>query len=242
MHASKLLPAEWAVPDAILARLGDQAGRQRIIAEDGQLLIILHRVPRANDSAERHPAFFWCDGANAWHSAPETGGVEALEAHVAAYHKVITFLDKRVDEAKRPDEFFEILRSSVPVLRATRHLLEVLQKAREARPLDRRLLVLRDRVADLERAIDLTHSDAKFGLEFVMAESTAAQADTSHAATLEARRLNLLVAFFFPLMTLVGLFGMNAPREMFQYPGWWVVLVVGAILGFVVKGLICFKK
>ena len=128
------------------------------------------------------------------------------------------------------------------MLRATRHLLEVIQAAREARKLDRHLLLLRDHVAGLERTIDLAHSDAKFGLEFVMAESAAAQAETSHAATLEARRLNLLVAFFFPLMTLVGLFGMNEPRTMFGYPGWWIVLVVGGLLGFVVKGLISWKK
>ena len=242
MRASTLLPAEWPISDAILSRLGDQAGQQRIVAEDGEILLILHRVPKADDSAERDPAFFWRDASDHWHSSPTEGGMDALEDHVDGYRKVIDFLDKRLDEAKRAEDYFEILQGAVPVLRATRHLLEVLQAARKEERDDRRLLLLRDRVAGLDRSIDLLHSDAKSGMDFVMAVSASRQAETSHAATLEARRLNLLVAFFFPLMTLVGLFGMNAPREMFGYPGWWIVLVAGACLGFVVKGLISRKK
>jgi hypothetical protein len=46
---SNLLPPDWDVPAKIRARLGTTAGRQRLIQEDGHLLLVLHAPPGADD-------------------------------------------------------------------------------------------------------------------------------------------------------------------------------------------------
>jgi hypothetical protein len=47
--------------------------------------------------------------------------------------------------------------------------------------------------------MELIAADAKAGMEFTMAEATNQHALSAQAASHEARRLNRLVAFFFPL-------------------------------------------
>jgi hypothetical protein len=116
-----------------------------------------------------------------------------------------------------------------PLLRSTRNLLAVLEEARDARSDERRLLVARDAAIALERAIDLATGDAKASMDFTMAVNAEAQARASYEAGMEARRLNRLAAFFFPLATLVAVFGMNPPAEVMNTP--WVGAVVGAGIG-----------
>ena len=62
---SSLLPAAWAVPDVFRRRLGDQAGRQRAMHEEGHLLLVLH-APPSPDSPHREGRFFWRDHAGQW--------------------------------------------------------------------------------------------------------------------------------------------------------------------------------
>ncbi len=206
--------------------------------EDGHLLLILHQAPKASDDAERSPAFFWRNPEGEWKSSPEGGGMTALETHLETYKTLTHDLDEQVEVAQTACEYFTILKNATPLLRATRNLYEVLQKAREARKSDRKLLVLRDEAVEIERTIDLVHSDARDGMEFVIAENAAEQAKLSHQTTLESRRLNRLVTFFFPLATLISLFGMNDPKEILKtHSVWWVVgigILLGLVLGFVV--------
>lgn len=238
IRRSRLIPKLWPVPDAFHLRLGESAGRQRLMDEDGHLLLILHTVPRAEDDAERQAAFFWRDPAGGWKSAPEKGGISALKEHLDQYRAAIVQLDDQVDAATTAKQYFEILRQAAPLLRATRHLHDVLQKAREARKDDRKLLLLRDEAVDLERAIDLVSSDAKTGMEFLEAENASSLAQLSHQASLESRRLNRLVAFFFPLATLISLFGMNDPQQVVSSKAFWWVVFTGVGLGLVVRILI----
>uniref|UniRef100_UPI0018696509 hypothetical protein n=1 Tax=Luteolibacter marinus TaxID=2776705 RepID=UPI0018696509 len=225
------IPKSWDLPESIRKRLGDAAGRQRLMDEDGHLLLILHQSPEPEDNEVRKPVLLWGQPDGTWKSYPEGGGLAALEAHLDTYQKNIHALDLAVEAAKTPREYFEVMKHVNPLLRATRNLMNVMQAARQARPDERRLINLRDRAVDLERAIDLASGDAKAGMEFSLAENTEEQARFAHQANLEARKLNRLVAFFFPLATLVAVFGMNPPPDVMKMPGFWLVILAGIAAG-----------
>lgn len=231
------LPKSWELPESILRRLGDDAGRQRLMDEDGHLLLILHQSPEPEDNEVRKPALFWNLPTGEWKSTPEAGGAIALDAHLQNYWKNIHVLDEQVEAAKTPRQYFEVMKHVTPLLRATRNMVAVMQDAREARPEDRRLINLRDRATELDRAIDLVAEDTKAGLEFSMAENTEEQSRFAHEAAVEARKLNRLVATFFPLATLVAIFGMSPPAEVIKAPGFWMVLAAGIAAGLVVRAL-----
>lgn len=76
--------------------------------------------------------------------------------------------------------------------------------------------------------------DAKSGMDFTLAESANQQAISAEIANREARRLNRLAAFFFPLATLVAVFGMNPPEMLYRNMNFWIVLCAGILLGAVV--------
>jgi Mg2+ and Co2+ transporter CorA len=79
-------------------------------------------------------------------------------------------------------------------------------------------------------------------MDFSIAESAANQAISAEEANKEARRLNRLAAFFFPLVTLVSIFGMNPPSRVMEYGGFWGTCIIGSLLGFIVFLLVAKKK
>lgn len=241
MQITPYIPHGWDLPPAIRKRLGKTVGKQRLMKEDGHLLLLLHCAPRPEDDEVRRPFVVWRSPAGTWQSAPTGGGLSALEAHVAAYRTEIHQADTNVEKAKTPRDYFEVMHGVTPLQRATRHLYEVLQAAREALPDDSPMINLRDQASELERAIELVAADAKSGMEFTLAESANQQAISAEAANLEARRLNRLVAFFFPLATLVAIYGMNPPGDLMRNDGFWVVLIAGILLGAVVYGTVATK-
>jgi hypothetical protein len=227
--SSPFLPKSWDLPQAIRRRLGDDAGRQRLMDEEGHLLLILHEPPTPADEEVRKPVLIWVQPDGTAKSNQPASGWAALDEHLANYRKAIHDLDDAVDVASTPRAAFEVVKRCQPLLRSTRNLLAVLEEARDARSDERRLLVARDAAIALERAIDLATGDAKASMDFTMAVNAEAQARASYEAGMEARRLNRLAAFFFPLATLVAVFGMNPPAEVMNTP--WVGAVVGAGIG-----------
>jgi len=225
------VPKIWYLPASILRRLGDSAGRQRLMNEDGHLLLILHEAPMPEDDEVRKPVLIWGKPEGEWKSYPCTGGLTAMAAHLAAYEERISALDEAVEQASTPRQYFEVMRHVTPLLRATRNQSVVFQEARSARPDDRQLINLRDKAGDLERAIELVAGDAKAGMEFSLAENTEEQAEFAHQANQEARKLNRLVSLFFPLATLVAVFGMNPPNEVLSMRGFWTVIAIGILSG-----------
>lgn len=203
--------------------------------EDGHLLMILHQPPRPEDNEVRQAAVFWLNAAGEWKSAPTGGGFSALQAHVEEYRARVRELDSAVDAARMPREYFDVMRAINPLLRSARNLLAVTEEARKARPSERRLIVLRDAAVEVERGADLLANDARAGMEFSLAESGEQQAQSARQSNDEARRLNRMVAFFFPLATLVAFFGMSDPAEVLQMPGVWLVVIVGILLGLGVR-------
>lgn len=229
------LPKTWGLPEAIIRRLGDQPGRQRLMDEEGHLLLILHRPPRPEDDAVRSSVFFWRNPEGLWKSAPEPGGLSALQDHLGAFRAAVLELDEQVDSAQEPMGYFEVMRAINPLLRSSRNLLAVMEEARRARSDERRLILFRDEAVEIERGAELLANDAKAGMEFTLAESGQRQAEEAFRAANEARRLNHLVAFFFPLATLVAIFGMNEPGEVYRQSGFWMIILVGIGFGLLTR-------
>src|SRR5690606_35553047 len=55
----------------------------------------------------------------------------------------------------------------------------------------------------------LLYTDTRHALDFLIAQRSEEQAASSERMAIASHRLNLLVAFFFPIATLAGIFGMN---------------------------------
>lgn len=202
--------------------------------EDGHLLLILHQVPQASDDEVRTAVLFWRQPEGTWKSTPQAGGLSALEEHLKTYREKIHALDHDVESAANPTDYFEVMQEVQPVLRSTRHLLDVLQGARQARKEEAALIGLRDMAAVLERAIELAAGDAKAGMDFSLAKSAQEQSQAAHRSNLEARRLNRLVAFFFPLATLVSFFSMDNAGRVLASGSSWVVVLAGVLFGALV--------
>jgi len=146
------------------------------------------------------------------------------------------------DLCHREPEFFDVMREMHPLQRATRSMLDAIQEMRQTLPDDSRIITIRDQAADLERGIELVAADAKAGMDFTLAESANQQALAADVANQEARRLNRLAAFFFPLATLVAVFGMNPPDQVYHNTSFWVVLATGILMGMMVFLLVSVRN
>jgi hypothetical protein len=234
-HESNLLPADWTAPAQLRRRLGNTAGRQRVLEQDGHLLLVLHAPPGADETGRRG-RFFWRDPSGTWRAAPKAERVANLEQHLAEYRAAIEKLEQAEDEAREARDYFELLDRLGPLARATRNLYETLQEAREAARDDRQLIVARDQAYELTRRADLLHHDAKNGLDFAVAWQAEQQAESSYQMSVATHRLNLLVAFFFPIATLMTVFGANL-RHGFE--GWDQANGPLPLLAMLAAGLLC---
>jgi hypothetical protein len=244
---SLFLPADWLVPEAIAARLGDSAGRQRAMAGDGHLLLILHEPPTAG-KADRTGRVFWRGPNGQWLAKTAADGLLALKRHVAEFADRADELEKRWQTANTAEDFYRLLRDLAPLHRTVRNLHATLQQARELVPDDRDLINLRDRVGEVERAIELLHGDAKNGLDYTIARQAEQQAARTYDMAVSAHRLNLLAATFFPVATLSTIYGAVFGMILAHgEPGWstpalfWTLLGLGLLGGFVLAQAIARK-
>ena len=241
-HQTSLLPVDWNVPAVFRQRLGESAGRQRLMEAEGHLLLVLH-APGA-DEAGRRGRFFWRDPIGNWQGAPRVDDTSSLVEHLAEYRATIERLEQFEESAQSAREYFELLDHLTPLTRAARNLLDVLQKAREAMPEERRLIVARDEAEDVSRRADLLYIDAKNGLEFAIARQVESQAESSRQMTVAAHRLNVLVALFLPIATLTGMFGMGFHHGLEAYDAKWApwlfiaVTAVGLLMGVIITAII----
>jgi hypothetical protein len=233
-----LVPLDWDVPSRIRQRVGVQAGRQRAIVAEGQLLLVLHEPPKENEIA-RPARLFWRDAHGVWRAsgAGEASGLPLLRAHLETLEAAILALDAKVDAAASAREFFEVLHAATPLHRTTRNLHRALHDAR-AEIEDRALLALRDEANDLERAAELLVGDARNGLEYTTARAAEEQARSAAEAALAQHRLNLLAALFFPITAIGSILGINMRTGLEgSSPGYfWLVLAVALGIGFVIRG------
>ena len=198
-----VLPRQWAVPDLFRRRLGEHAGKQRVMVADGQVLLVLHALPA------RAPSMFWRNRDGIWASTLHGARPQGLRIHVQQYASAVAKLEDELEAATGSDACFEVLRAVTPLVRTARNLHRVLQEARDAMPLDRELLACRDLAYEVERGAELVYDEARNTLSYTVANRAEAQAKLGEANARLGHRLNQLAAFFFPLSALAALFGMN---------------------------------
>lgn len=237
------IPPDWDVPEVFRRRLGDSVGRQRAMATEGHLLLILHEPPTAG-LPERTGRLFWRDPEGMWKSKPLGDGFQALKRHGAEFADRVDKLEAQWQDAATASDYYSLLRSIAPLLRTARHLHATLQQAREAAPEDRDLINLRDQVGEIERAMELLHGDARNGLDFTMAHQAEQQAHRTYDMAVASYRLNLLAAVFFPVATLSAVFSMHLPSglEGMATPAhFWGVLALGLFFGLILARAIARK-
>lgn len=206
MAEKSILPQGWQVPPVFRARLGARVGRQRPMADGEHLLLVLHAPPQPEDT-ERVGRFFWRAPDGTWNSNELGTGVNGLSKHLDEYVAVIARLDQAEEQATTAEAYFDVLETLAPVHRAARNLHHVLHEARKLRPDVRELIDLRDRAYTIERTADLLYGETKNALDLIVAKRAEEQAQASRRMATASHRLNVLAAFFFPIITLMAIFG-----------------------------------
>lgn len=231
-HEPTRIPYGWEVPTVFRARVGDVAGRQRVIEADGHLLLILHELPSA-DSSHRKLRLFWRDAAGAWKSNALGAGIQALRKHLEEFGDRVHQLEDAEQNARGADDYFRIQREIVRIRRAAHNKHEALEMAHEFVPDDAELASCMNLAGTIERAADFVQDDAQRGLDYAMAKHAEIQSNSAH-------RLNLLAALFFPIATVAAIFGMNLNHGLETLDPWlfWVLPILGVGVGFYVKELV----
>jgi hypothetical protein len=226
------LPKAWDVPAAIRARIGEEAGPQRAMFEEGHLLVIVHHIPKP-DQSRREPAFFWRNPEGEWRSTEGKGlGPVALQGFLEKWETCLQALDEQEQKSTTAHQYHALLESAGPILRTTRGLHRALQQAREAVKDDRDLINFRDTAAALERSAELLLQDAQFGLDFIAAKQSEHQAQLAQQMSRTAHRLNILAALFLPVTALASIFSMEVHSGLANTrTNFMIVLAAGCLLG-----------
>ena len=236
------LPPSWEIPQEIRLRLGERLGRQRAMFAAGNLLLILHAPPRADEN-ERVGRAYWRRPDGSWQATESPGGASTIAKHLEEFAKRLEQIDRAVDSATLARDYFAVMSHLSPLVRTVRNLHKTLQEARE-HVNDPEIITLRDRAYELERLAELLYEDAKNGLDFAVAKQAEEQSAASHRMEVAAHRLNLLAAFFFPLATLSAVLGVNLEHGLDKaVPNStpWLFLAflgIGTLLGLVLTMLI----
>jgi hypothetical protein len=229
VEESVKLPNHFRIEPELREQLSSRPGHQRCVEGQGELLLIVHEVPKPG-VPEREALFFWKNYQGRW--SQNTGpGLTGLHDLLERYTHAIDGHEAVIDEADTAAEIFGILRHSGPLARSTRNLVVALEQVLAIDGDDREIRAFRDRARELERAAFLLHEDARVTLEFWKAERGEEQSRAAEKLGKIAYRLNLLAGFFLPLVALGGLFGMNVNIPAFAKSSFWGIFFLGLIVG-----------
>ncbi len=232
-----ITPPNWKLPESISQRLGQSTyGRQRIIAEEGHLLIVLHRPPNA-DQSNREGVLYWRSPSGEWQTSVGGPGLGTLKTHVQLYADLEAKLAREYDLAMSAGELFDLVETLTPLSRAARNMHQALQNARDAVKTDKALIDIRDLAYEADRNLELLLQDVRNAIDYKTARESEEQARLSKEALHASHRLNILAALFLPLTAITSLFGMNF-HTGFESRGpvmFWVTLGIGVVLGMIIK-------
>lgn len=250
MEKPSILPAVWNVPEEFRDRLGDQVGRQRAMTADGHLLLVLHDIPSPEDIT-RCGRFFWRQPDGVWSSGTLGSGPQAIKKHLEEYDELVNRFEDQDEKATNASQYFAVIYGLAPIHRSARNMQLALQQARELCPDDRDIINFRDTAYRIERTAELLMSDAKASLDYLIAKRTEEQAESSHRMAVSSHRLNILAAFFFPMVTLSALFGVNLKHGLEETQSasnlasasppslpFLLLIAVGIALGFAIKSFV----
>lgn len=223
------LPAHFHLQTKLREQLSGRPGHQRCVEGDGELLLVIHEVPKPA-APERQAIYFWKQQDGTWQQAAGPG-LSDLGLLLDRYEKAIDHREEQIDQADTAAEIFSILRHSGPLARTTRNLVQALMQVLSINPDDREMRHYHDRAREIERAADLLNTDARVTLEFWRAERAEEQSLSSARLNHIAFRLNLLAGFFLPLVAFSGIFGMNVDLPPVSKTMFWVILLAGACVG-----------
>lgn len=238
---TELLPKDWNVPQELKDRLGGEVGRQRSMFAKGHLLVILHSPPKLDDF-DRIGRFYLRRPDRTWVST-HGSGQDVLQDYLLEFQARLEVLEEEEFKAKTSTEYYEVMRHVSPLARTARNMHKAIQQAREFVPLSKDIINLRDLAYQNERMAELLYADARNSVEYVIARKAEDQAKSSHIMAVASHRLNVLAAFFFPLATLSGIFGVNLRHGLEPEPGssffpFIGMLLLGLLFGFILKTLI----
>jgi Mg2+ and Co2+ transporter CorA len=231
-----IIPPDWNLPESITSRLGQKsAGRQRIIHEDGHLLVILHKPPAADDTT-REAVILWRAPDGNWRHTRGQNGAAALNSHLQSYADREAALDAAAEKAEDTHTLYELLGELTPIVRAARNQQATLQAARDAVKNEKILIDARDRAYEIERNLDLLLEDIRNMIQY----RTIREAEVQNRLTAEAlrasHRLNVLAAIFLPLTAITGVFGMNLPSGLHNNALlFWAIALASMFLGLILK-------
>lgn len=223
--ARVLIPASWEVPAIFRNRLGSQVGRQRAMVSDGHLLLILHSPPEP-DGHDRQGRLFWRLPDGTWKVNCPDSPVKSLHGHLKEYRQRIEKLEEQEEVAKSADEYFKVISDLLPLHRAARNMHAAIQVARQEIKEAKDIINFRDEAYDLERTSELLNADAKNELDFIVVRRAEKQAQASYDMGVSSHRLNVLVAFFFPIATLSSIFGTNLVHGLENRNSPWLFLTM----------------
>jgi hypothetical protein len=226
------LPPRFQIERELREQLSGRPGHQRCLEGAGELLLVLHEVPKPG-VPERDALLFWKQRNRQWMDATGRQGLVGVQELLDRYERAIDAHEESIEVADTAAEIFAILRHSGPLARTSRNLVAGLQQCLEMEPDDRSVRTLYDRAREIERAADLLYADSRVTLEFWQAERSEEQSRTSYRLSQIAFRLNLLAGFFLPLVALGGLMGMNVDLPAWVKPGFWGIFFGGLIMGAV---------
>ncbi len=237
---NKEIPSGWKLPEEITKRLGSRSGKQRVIAENDHILIILHKVPKKNES-KRKSLFFWRDPSGEWKASESGDPFQVLDKHLESYAKVESDLDALYDKAVKAQDFFILLENITPVERAIKNTDATLQSARELA--GEIFINYRDRAHELNRNISLLYTHSKNGLDYAIAKRTEEQSEIQEQALIAGHRLNVIMALFLPITAVASLLGMNIPHglENSSTNVFWSIVIVSGLLGLVMRSWVLRK-
>ncbi len=234
----------WVLPAEIENRLGDDTyGRQRTIREKDHLLIILHTPPESeNRTRHTHVFLRQPDGKLLGNGSDQ--GPMLMKRLLLTYRDLLETFERNYKKAKGSEDLYGILEKLIPVNRASCHLYETLQKAREQAHEDKFLIAMRDEAYEIHRGYELLLADARLSLDYRLAQNAEEQVARAQETLQAQHRLNILAAVTFPLMAVATLFGMNLVHGMENVSPilFWLVVVVALFIGFSVKGWVTKKK
>jgi hypothetical protein len=174
----------------------------------GHLLLVFHAPPKP-DELERAGRFFWRNSLGEWSSNDLGTGISALNRHLDQYEDLIAALDRSEEEAKTAEQYLDVLEKLTPLKRSAANLHRVLHDARTACTEYADLIDVRDRAYSIERSADLLFEATRQSLDCLVARRSEEQAHASQRMEASAHRLNLLAGFFFPLVTICAILGVD---------------------------------
>lgn len=251
-------PKIWDLPFDIRRQLSGRGGRQRAIAADNHLMIVLYQVPETK-SDRGETVYFWRNHEHVWHYSERGGGFSSLEKVIEDYANRIAELEESLSEAKDSRARFQLLDEVTPVLRSVRNLADALHKAlelsdqqalaatvnkarRDDEPQPSQLQNVCDHANEISRAAEILKSDIESAIQFAQARQQELQSHYVCQQSKAAHRLNILAATFLPVATISSVFGMNLASGLENMTAlFWIVFLasigIGAWVGYSVMNV-----